>query len=575
MKEFINVNQVAENVDDQEKEHETKILLFDAPFHTDPELRDQALDDSGKKQEIPRGALAVGTLLSKNEFPVEIVSMDSFMNKQIKESGNEDVTRESFDEIMLENVKELIETKDPKVIGFSYMFLPTKPAVRKMIEFVKQNYPDKVVVVGGNSATFDGKNRKKDEEDYGMRKELLDPSQLGVDVIINGEGEWSMLELMESLEDVGGDINRLDLEKFKGISYWDKENETVINNQRRERGNPSEIGPNDYELIALPEGTTLGDFNHCVLYARGCMGGCTFCSSPQMWRHIVSETGLENYKKELENVVKYVSEKEGGDKNIGLLDDDIFLELGLDAEGNIALDDKEVVKRITVFEIIQPFLQEIKSREEYKDISFIAQTRVGHLRGDIDLELEKRINPKANTQMQNPEEVLRQMKECGVREVLLGIESGSQVILDTINKQTKVEWVRPACQKLHDAGIDVGAFWIVGMPGSTFELERESTEFLRGLVNDGLIDSVETHVFVPLPGTAARENPWIVCDVDIDQVGPSLFNDQPRFEIINPETGEVVLSKAQIAAYYKETTELCDELRMKKEKENINKSNLE
>ena len=548
----------------QEVKRTTGVLFVAPPYHKDPKSSRNSLDDSGMNQEIPRGALSVATLLSRDGFPAEVAPMDAFLRsidivddpeeyfdptvneytRDLEHSEHtrdleREVIREGFDEVVLHTLQQLIEKNDPKVICFSYMFLPERPAVRKMVSFVREKYPDKVIVIGGNAATFDD-------------RELLDPAKFGADVIVNYEGEWTMEELMKELDNANGNIGQVDLSRIKGISYWDKEQDKAVTNAIRERGNPEEVGAINYDLVTLPMGGSISDFNLSALLERGCLGSCVFCSSPKMWKHKITGIGLKNFKTELENIAKFVSERKEGEKTIGLFDDDILLELN----------------GVPIFEIMRPVLQEIRAK--YPNVSFVVQTRVSHLRGDLDPDLTKAptgkgLNTPANSLLRNSPEVLRQMKECGIDLVLLGAETFSQAILDSINKQTRPEWVRNACLLLREAGIKIGMFYIVGLPGSTPERERESLEILRQLVEEGLIDELETHVFVPLPGSAAQMSERIrrtmKLDPDIYIKGPALINEDPGYEYINPETGQVVFSKAQITAIYRETQALAALLR--------------
>lgn len=132
----------------------------------------------------------------------------------------------------------------------------------------------------------------------------------------------------------------------------------------------------------------------------------------------------------------------------------------------------------------------------------------------------------------------------------MDIESGSQEILNDSLKDTKVEWVEPACRLVKDAGIDVGAFWIIGLPGATREREEKSLTFLDRLIEEGLIDDLEAHVFVPLPGSTARLSKRVSknirYDADIDESSRKSYFDSGATYEHTDEKGEVVLSKADV-----------------------------
>ena len=575
------------------------ILIFGAPFNSDPNLTGQAIDDSGMGQEIPRGALSVATLLGRRGFPAEVVPMDAFLNREFISNQAEIalIRQENFSESdsdetndlqngvakeaffitkMRETVHKLIEVKNPRVVAFSYMFSPTEGSILAMARYVKENFPDKLVVIGGNAASFD----------EASREQLLDPSKSGADVIVNYEGEWTMLDIMEAVADLeqkkeknqpgAADESeegkpKINLVSIEGISFW--KNGKVFSTERRERGNPAEITALNYDRVVLPDGVDIGDFNHYVLFARGCLGRCAFCTSKNMYKRFTTEIGLQSFAEELEYVAAAVNKREGREKTIGILDDDIFMEPWLDLEGNITNDKNLAVERKTVFEIIAPILKDIHKR--YPDISFIAQTRVGHFRSHSDpIDPGYEQGYRINTALFQPDELLREAKECGIDLVLLGIESGSQKILDASLKDTRTEWVERACTSFKKAGIGVGAFWIIGLPGASRDEELKSLEFLKHLVKNELIDDLEAHVFVPLPGTSALEEAQkksgkssLRLDTGPRQPNHALFDGETTYVHID-ENGEVVLSKEEIREIFRQTWELVEILRNRKREKN-------
>jgi anaerobic magnesium-protoporphyrin IX monomethyl ester cyclase len=86
---------------------------------------------------------------------------------------------------------------------------------------------------------------------------------------------------------------------------------------------------------------------------------------------------------------------------------------------------------------------------------------------------------------------------AGCRTVWLGAESGSQTILDAMEKGTRVEQVREAARRLHEAGMEVAFFLQFGYPGETLDDVR----LTRELVRDCRPDDIGISVAYPLPGT--------------------------------------------------------------------------
>jgi anaerobic magnesium-protoporphyrin IX monomethyl ester cyclase len=99
------------------------------------------------------------------------------------------------------------------------------------------------------------------------------------------------------------------------------------------------------------------------------------------------------------------------------------------------------------------------------------------------------------------DEVVAALAAAGCRSVWIGAESGSQRVLDAMEKGTSVEQIRAAARRLHAAGIEVGFFLQFGYPGET----REDIEATLGLVRECRPDDVGISVSYPLPGTRFHE----------------------------------------------------------------------
>jgi Fe-S oxidoreductase len=76
-------------------------------------------------------------------------------------------------------------------------------------------------------------------------------------------------------------------------------------------------------------------------------------------------------------------------------------------------------------------------------------------------------------------ETVELMKETGCQSVLLGIESGSQQILDNMNKAVKVEDYKKGMSLLNEYDIVSIASFITGFPGETSETAQETIDFIN------------------------------------------------------------------------------------------------
>lgn len=93
------------------------------------------------------------------------------------------------------------------------------------------------------------------------------------------------------------------------------------------------------------------------------------------------------------------------------------------------------------------------------------------------------------------------LRRAGCETVWMGAESGSQKILDAMEKGTTVEQIRAATARLQAAGIRVALFLQFGYPGES----REDVERTLQMVRECRPDDVGMSVSYPLPGTAFHE----------------------------------------------------------------------
>ena len=89
------------------------------------------------------------------------------------------------------------------------------------------------------------------------------------------------------------------------------------------------------------------------------------------------------------------------------------------------------------------------------------------------------------------------LKQAGASIVWIGAESGSQKILDAMDKGTRIEQIYQATRDLHAAGLRVGFFLQFGYPGE----DRQDIEKTLQMVRDCQPDDIGMSVSYPLPGT--------------------------------------------------------------------------
>ncbi|MFL5803535.1 MAG: B12-binding domain-containing radical SAM protein [Roseiflexaceae bacterium] len=99
------------------------------------------------------------------------------------------------------------------------------------------------------------------------------------------------------------------------------------------------------------------------------------------------------------------------------------------------------------------------------------------------------------------EQAVAGLVQAGCVEVWMGAESGSQKILDAMDKGTQVQQIVAARARLKAAGIRACFFIQFGYPGETFEDIMATVQ----LVREALPDNIGVSVSYPLPGTKFHE----------------------------------------------------------------------
>lgn len=100
------------------------------------------------------------------------------------------------------------------------------------------------------------------------------------------------------------------------------------------------------------------------------------------------------------------------------------------------------------------------------------------------------------------DDTIEALAQSGAETVWIGAESGSQKILDAMDKGTTVDQIRSSATKLRAHGIKVGFFLQFGYPGET----QEDIDLTLQMVLDLMPDEVGISVSYPLPGTKFYEN---------------------------------------------------------------------
>lgn len=161
--------------------------------------------------------------------------------------------------------------------------------------------------------------------------------------------------------------------------------------------------------------------------SRGCPFSCQFCSNNvvfgKRYRYLSAENVL--------NQVRYLKEK-------------------YKIRGIYLREDNAVVNRQRIIDMAKGFKE--------MDLPWVAEARIDSL----------------------DEELVKILSDCLCAGLYIGLESGSQRVLDMVQKGTTIEMIKERIPMIHKHGINVMASWIYNLPGingqpAETDQEREMT----------------------------------------------------------------------------------------------------
>jgi len=188
-----------------------------------------------------------------------------------------------------------------------------------------------------------------------------------------------------------------------------------------------------------------------LMTSRGCPHNCVFCANK-----VLQGRGLAFYSaQKVLSDMKYLIEKY--DVNHFIFIDDLFL-----------------YDRKRVDEIIQGI---VDLRETYPSLTWHhANVSAWHL----------------------DTELLTSMKKSGCDKIIISIESGSKRVLkEIIRKPLKLDIIPGVVKMCRKAGMDIGANFVIGLPGETWDEIRHTFAFAEELD----LDLAHFHIATPQPGT--------------------------------------------------------------------------
>lgn len=356
----------------------------------------------------PLGIAYMAGVLQENHIDVEIL----------------DASAEDMDFKDVE--KELLKRK-PDLVALTAL-TPTIGRALETAQVVKETLPDSIVVMGGYHPTFNFIETLEDEN---------------VDIVIRGEGEYIMLNLVQALE------NQSSLHDVKGIVFEDKNSkEIVVNPEAPLIQDLDELPFPALNLLPMKKYRLLDMDTHMttMITTRGCPMQCSFCSSAAMHGKKIRERSVENIVDEIE-----------------------YLKTNYDIDTIAFMDDTFTLKKRKVMAICDEILK------RNIEIMWGCTSRVDTL----------------------DEKLLKKMKEAGCITIFIGVESADQQQLDNMCKNTTIAKIENAFKIAHNLKIRTIASVALGMPGDTKEIMNKTVKFVHKLKPNYAIYSLAT----PYPGT--------------------------------------------------------------------------
>jgi len=377
------------------------ILLIDPP---------RTIIDKGNiwktlKRNLPSlGLLYIASFLEKHGHKVSIVDMNI-----------EEISIGS----LLNNIKENLYG----IVGITSTTVQINQALL-ISENIKKTFPNIKIVMGGPHPNV-------------MLEEVL--SKEAIDYVVRGEGELTMLELVENKS----------LTSIKGLSY--KKNSNFNHNETRPviKDLDSLPFPARHLLPMEEYSPTPGNYKRLpafsMITSRGCPGKCTFCNTDIFGKSIRFRSAR--------NIADEIS----------------------------YLIDKYRIKEISFYD--DTFTVNKKNVEDLCDI--IIGNKI-----DITWSCMSRVD------CVNPS-LLKLMKKAGCHSICYGIESSNETILSNIKKKIELKRIPDVIKWTREAGIEVKTSFMLGNPGETEETLTKTIKYAISLKPDIFIYNITT----PFPGT--------------------------------------------------------------------------
>lgn len=268
-----------------------------------------------------------------------------------------------------------------------------------------------------------------------------------IDIIVKGQGEVTFFELIKCLD------KKLPLDNVKGIAYKNKGK--IIDNPDRPRIPLDDLPSLPIHLIDLEKyvNIILGKRTTGYVSSQGCPFSCAFCADSLIYNKKRADLSAKRVLKDLKNLIENYNID-----SISFLDTNFF------------------VNKDKVREICEGI---IKNKW---DIKWSAFERTSHF-----ITFDKK--------------TLELIKDSGCCLLVVGAESGSQKILDFLNKGIKVEDTIRFTHLCKEYGINVRYDFMVGLPNETPEDFQKTLNLIKKIYEINKNNDLSVQFYAPYPGT--------------------------------------------------------------------------
>lgn len=269
----------------------------------------------------------------------------------------------------------------------------------------------------------------------------------GADYVLIGESEITLLELVNALTRQ----QHQQISFIRGLAYFVNNSEYRCHPKRDVIRNLDDLPFPARHLVNIERYRTLwkrrhGYFSMNIVTTRGCPFHCNWCAKP-IYGQVYNVRSPENVVEEMLHLKKTYKPD-----HLWFCDDIFGLKPGW----------------------VPRFAEEVKKRDAMIPFKCLAR---------VDLLLK--------------ENAVAHLAAAGCQTIWVGAESGSQKILDAMEKGTTVEQIYQASRRIHEHNIRLGFFLQYGYPGET----RADIELTLQMVKDCKPDEIGISVSYPLPGT--------------------------------------------------------------------------